>query len=174
MQDGYQHERHRLREVERVHRVLEDRLRLPEVALDIGGGAFGAALQQEVSVRQDDRVVVDVDDARVRCCPLGDGVDVVAVRDAGADVEELPDASFGRQVAHRPDEKGSVGADVGSGVLDPAYSSGGSLDRFTVDGEVVRPAPQVVIHPSGVSHAVVDERRAVVVRRPSAHRCLWL
>ena len=47
---------------------------------------------------QDDRVVVDVDDLRVRGDPLGDLVRVVGGRQAGADVQELADLRLAGQV----------------------------------------------------------------------------
>jgi hypothetical protein len=48
-------------------------------------------------VREYDRVVVDVDDARFGGGALCDLVGVVRGGEAGADVKELPDARLGRQ-----------------------------------------------------------------------------
>lgn len=50
--------------------------------------------QQCPGVRRDELVVVDVDHADLRIDPVGDLVDVVLGRQAGADVDDLPDAGF--------------------------------------------------------------------------------
>jgi hypothetical protein len=97
-------------------------------------------------VREHDRVVVHVYDPRPRCLPLGDLVDVVLLRDAGADVEELPDPRLVNQMAHDPAEEGSVGACVVADALEPAGPRGiGPLGRLPVDLEVGGPAKKVVV-----------------------------
>jgi len=50
-----------------------------------------AAGQQRPGVKQDDGIVVNVDNAGVRRRRKHDLVRVVGSRDAGADVEKLPD-----------------------------------------------------------------------------------
>jgi hypothetical protein len=54
-------------------------------------------------VQQDDRVVVDVDHAGIRGDPLRDLVRVAGGGDAGADIQELPEAaSAARYLVARP------------------------------------------------------------------------
>lgn len=71
-------------------------------------------------------IVVHVDDPAVRRGPLGDLMGVVLPGDACADIEELPDAGVGREVAHHPAEQGTVGADIG-----PHAVKAGLASRFT-------------------------------------------
>jgi hypothetical protein len=56
----------------------------------IGAAAFGCAGQQLVGVSQHDRVVIDIDNPGVQSGPLRHLVSVVLLRDARADVQELP------------------------------------------------------------------------------------
>ena len=53
-------------EVEEATGVVEDRLRIAHIGLDVVRGAFGPADQQGLRVAQDDGVVVRVDDPRRR------------------------------------------------------------------------------------------------------------
>ena len=62
-------------------------------------------------VQQDDGVVIDVDNARVRCRRVHDLVRVVRGRDAGADIEELPDAGLGGEEPGHPGKERPIGPD---------------------------------------------------------------
>jgi hypothetical protein len=64
--------------------------------------------QQRAGVREDDRVVVHVDDPGLRRDRLGDLVGAARGRDAGADVEELPDPRLAGEVTDGPAEKRAV------------------------------------------------------------------
>lgn len=81
------------------------------VDLDVLGGALGGGTQQGRRVGEDDRVVVAVDDARVRGGLLGDLVKVGLGGDAGADVEELAYSPLGEP----------AGGAVHEGAVDPGH-----------------------------------------------------
>jgi hypothetical protein len=68
----------------------------------------GVAVQDEPTVPDRDVVMVDVDHARPRRGLLGDLVDVLLGRDAGADVEELADAGLADQEPGSAAEEGLV------------------------------------------------------------------
>ena len=112
-----------------------------------------AAGQQTTGVREHDRVVVHVDDESLRGDRLGDRVGVTRGRDAGADVQELPDPLIGGQVAHRAGQEGP-------GRADRCHQAGEDghcfLTRAAVGGEVVPPAEPVVLDPGDVGHAGID------------------
>ena len=99
----------RLAEVQGAGRLLEDLVRVPQVGVEVRGDALRAAGQQRAGVRQHQRVVVDVDDAALRRDGLGHLVGVAGRGQPGAEVEELPDARLGGQVAHAAGEEGPVG-----------------------------------------------------------------
>jgi hypothetical protein len=104
-------------------------------------------------MRQDQRVVVDVDDARLRSHPLGDLVGVVGGGQAGADVEELPDAGLTGQVTHRAGEEGAARL----GVLHNGREDLADLVAdLAVDGVVVLAAEPVVPDPGAVGGARVQ------------------
>jgi hypothetical protein len=54
---------------------------------------------------QDQRIVVDVDDARLRCDLLGHLMRVVEGGQSRSDVEELPDSDLRGQVTDGTDEE---------------------------------------------------------------------
>ena len=110
LQDGHQRDRDRPGEVKQPSRLVQDPACVTQVAVDEGGLAFRAADQQRAGVGQDHRIVVHVDHAGRRGDRLGDLVGVVRGRDAGTDVEELPNAGLGRQVAHRATQERTVRA----------------------------------------------------------------
>jgi len=91
-QDRDQAQRDGLIEVQCPRGLFEDLRRVLEVGVDVVGESLGPAGQQRTRVRENDGVVVDVDDPRVRGDALGDLVDVLRGGQPGADVEELPDA----------------------------------------------------------------------------------
>jgi hypothetical protein len=80
-------------------------------------------------------------------------VSVVRGRDAGADVQELPDARLAGQVTHRAGEE----LPVGPGPRGHArIGCGGLLGGLPVSGVVVLAAQPVVINPGLVSDARVE------------------
>src|SRR6185437_16428328 len=90
VQDGDQHDRHRLGEVQQLARLVEDCAGVAQVGVDVPVDPDVGAGKQGAGVREDDGVVVDVDDPCFRGDGLGDLVGAARRRDAGADVEELP------------------------------------------------------------------------------------
>jgi hypothetical protein len=103
-------------------------------------------------MRQDDGVVVDVDDPGLWRYALGHLVRVVGGGDPGADVEELPDLRLGGQEADRAGQEGAVGPDREHQVR---LRLQGPLAGLTVRGEVVLPAQPVVIDAGYVGDAGV-------------------
>jgi phenylacetic acid degradation operon negative regulatory protein len=97
-QDAAQDQRDGPAEVQRVGRLGHDLVRFTQVGVDIGGGALGGAGQQGARVGQHQGVVIDIDDAGLGRYPLRDLMGVVGRGQAGADVEELPDARVLGQV----------------------------------------------------------------------------
>ena len=107
-------------------------------------------------MREDEGVVVDVDDPRLGRDALGDLVGVVGRGQAGADVEELPDAGLSRQVAHRTTEEQPVHARVLDDLGEPR---GDAVADLAVDRVVVLAAEPVVPDARRVGHRGVDLRR---------------
>ena len=96
--------------------------------------------------------MVNVDDAGFRRDGLSHLVDIAAGRYAGADVEELAQASLAGQVARGAGEEGAVGPRGRDDIrVDPHRLFAG----FPVDGEVVLAAEQVVVDPRDVRDARV-------------------
>jgi len=126
-----------------------------QVGLEVVGGAGRVAGQQRPGVREHDRVVVDVDDPRVRGGPLRDLVGVVRGGDPGADVEELPDAGLRGQVAHGPAEERAVAADAHSHERVGRHEL---LGQLAVGGEVVLAAEPVVVDPGDMRDAGIERR----------------
>ena len=89
-------------------RVGQDSLGFAQVGQDDAGGA--AAGQQRVGVHVHDGVVVDVGDPGARRGLGGDLVHVPGGRDAGADVDDLPDARLPGQEPHGPLQERPVGS----------------------------------------------------------------
>jgi hypothetical protein len=119
------------------------------------------------SVREHDGVVVHVHHPALRRDGLGDLVGVACGRDAGADVEKLPDPRLPGEVADNPAQEGPVGpgreahfrGDLEHGI------DGGPVGRI-----VVLAAQQVVVDPGLVGHAGVERRPAGRFR--TRHGCL--
>jgi hypothetical protein len=111
-------------------------------------------------VREHDRVVVHVHDPGLRHRALGHLVSVVGRGQAGADVQELPDAGLGGQVVHRAAEELALRADAGQ---DRRVCRDDLLGSLAIGGEVVLPAQPVVVDPGDVSRADVDPGRRGVV-----------
>jgi RNA polymerase sigma factor (sigma-70 family) len=79
--------------------MREDLLRFTHVCFDVNGPALRLAHQQCAAVGEHGRVVVHVHDARGRVGRLRDLVDVTHAGQSRADVEELGDPRFRREVA---------------------------------------------------------------------------
>jgi hypothetical protein len=108
-------------------------------------------------VREDDRVVVDVNDPAFRRHLLGDLVRIVRGRDAGADVEKLADSRIFSQIAHCTGQKGTIGANRENDIWI-------GLDRLLtghpVGGEIVLPAKPVIINAATCATLVSMDRAA--------------
>jgi hypothetical protein len=87
---------------------------------------------------------------------MGDLVRIAGRRDAGADVEELPDASGAGQVPDRAGEKSPLSPDT---TTESRPSGQRPLDRLPVDGEVALPAKPVVIDPRLMRPGRIDADR---------------
>jgi len=108
VQDRDQQNRDRLIEAEHRAdpRVPGDRVRIAQVAVDDRGA--GHPMQHVARVRDDHRVVVDVHHAAVRRLRARHLVHVAHRRQAGPDVEELPDPEVAGEVADGPPEEEPV------------------------------------------------------------------
>jgi len=91
-QHRQQHDRSRLAEIQRPSGSSQDLIRIPQVSIDVVSCARWSAGQHRAGVRNDDRVVIGIDDAGLGSDPLSHLVRVIRRRDACADIEELPDA----------------------------------------------------------------------------------
>jgi hypothetical protein len=80
-------------------------------------------------------------------------VGVVGRGQAGADVEELPDARLGHQVVHRAGEELALQAGDHHEVGEHAEQR---LADLTIDGEVILSAQQEIPYPGRVRHRRVD------------------
>jgi hypothetical protein len=120
LQDRHQHHGDRLAEIQQISGTGEDLARVAQVGVDVFGGTTRVAGQQRPGMGEHNWVVVGIDDPAFRRDGLGDLMGVARGRDAGADVEELPDASFFDQETHCPREVRPVRArgqhDVGEGI----------------------------------------------------------
>jgi hypothetical protein len=150
VQDRDQHDRHRPREVQRPRRLLQDRVSIAQIGVQVVDQALVAAGQQDPRVGEHDRVIIHVDHARLRRRRLSDLVRVVRGRDAGAEIKELPDARAGGQLAHRPGQKLPVSPRARD---HPRVGGGRFLGRLPVGGKVVRAAQPVIVDPGLVRDA---------------------
>jgi hypothetical protein len=121
--------------------------------------------QQQLAVRDRDRLGVHVHHPAVRVQPLRDLVHVAGGRDAGTEVEELVDAGRG-QPPHRALQERPVGP---GDVPDLRRDAQQRVRQLPVRFEVVRAAEKVVVHPGRVRAGVVHPVRRPV-GAPSAHR----
>ena len=104
-------------------------------------------------MEQDDGIVIDVDNARVRRRRKHDLVRIVSGRDAGADVEKLPDPGLGGQESGRPGEERPVGPHR----LDDSRVGGDNgVAGRPVSGEIVLAAEPVVMHARTMRDARID------------------
>jgi len=162
MQHGDEHQRDRLGEVQRVpdRRVGEDLFRFAHVRVDVDGLTLGLAHQQRAAVREHDRVVVHVHDARGRISLLRDLVDVTHAGQSRADVEELGNARVGGQVPDGAAEERPV-LPRGRSHRRPRHQR--LFSDLPVSGKVVLAAKEVVVHPGRVRLGRIDLRRDGVV-----------
>jgi hypothetical protein len=117
-------------------------------------------------MHQHDRVVVDIDDPGGRVDRLDDLVDVGAGRDAGAEVEELPDPQLPGKEAHGPTHEAAVLQDADADAWEHGRDR---LPGVAVGGEVVLAAKPVVVSAGRMGHRGVDLRRKparIVLDRP--------
>ena len=156
MQDPDQHHRHRLGEVQRAGRGRHDLGHVPQVLVEVGGGALGAGGQQGTGMGENDRVVVHVHDPAVGRHVLRHLVGVVGGGDAGADVKELPNAGLAGQVPHGPGQERPVSPHALHHVR--VFPHGG-LGGGPVRGEVVLAAEPVIVDAGNVGDAGVDLRQ---------------
>ena len=114
-------------------------------------------------------VVVDVDHAGIRGDALRHLVRVAGGRDAGADIQELPDGGLGGQVPGRPAEEGPVGAHP---VAQPGRRGQHALGRLPVGGEVILAAQPVVVDAGLVGVPGIELRQVIAGHSgdPSAGR----
>src|SRR5439155_23065187 len=132
-QDPQHHEGDGLGEVQRLGRLVQDPVGVAYIGVHVAGDALWTAGEQGPRMDQHQGVVVHVDDAALRGDRLGDLVGVVGGGQAGADVEELPDARLAGQIPDGPDEKGAGG----TGDLDDIREYLTHLiAELPVDGEV--------------------------------------
>jgi hypothetical protein len=161
VQDGQQHERDGLGEVECLadRGIREDLLRLAQVCLDIRGAAVRRRRQQRTGVGEDERVVVGVNDAASGCDRLGYLMGVTRARQPSADVKELSDARLAGQVAHRSREKLPVlpGGDACRWQSLQSDFRGRAIDR-----EVVLAAEKIIVHSRRMRPRDVDSRRSLL------------
>jgi hypothetical protein len=107
-------------------------------------------------VQDRDGVVVHVDDPGLRRLLLGDLVRIARGRQAGADVEELPDTRLGDQVPDRAGQESPVGP---YGLQNAGERFVAGLGGPAIGLEVVLAAQPVVIDPGRVGNTGIDAFR---------------
>ncbi len=167
--DRDQHDRHRAGEVQRPCRVRQDRARIAQVRVEVVGRPLRRAGEQRPGMGEHDRVVVHVDHAAVLRHRLGHLVGVVRGRDAGTDVEELPDPRLGGQEPHHAGQERPVGAHRGD---DAGVGRDHRVACRAVGRVVVLATQPVVVHPGAVRHGGVD-RLPVTGGRRGARGARW-
>jgi hypothetical protein len=130
--------------------VLQHLFRLVHVGGGHGGVVVGG--EDRATVREDDRVDVDVDDPRVGGDLLRDLVGVPGRRQAGPDVDELPDPLPGHVPHGTPQERAVLLGEL----TDLGHRLGDALDGLPVDPVVVLAPEVVVIHPGHAGPGGVD------------------
>jgi hypothetical protein len=123
---------------------------IPEVCPD--GDAAAGAGEHGLAMQDHDRVIVGVGDSRIRAGFGGHLVKRALGGQAGADVQELPDARLGGQVPGGHPQEGAVGQRLSPGLRDQSHDLLGSCP---VSGEIVLAAEVVVIHPRHVGNRCV-------------------
>jgi len=161
-QDSQHRDRDRLREVQRLGGSLQDLVGVARVGIDVVGDALRGAGEQSPSVRQYERIVVDIDDAALRRDRLRDLMGVVEGGQAGTDVEELPNPRFAGEVCDDADEER---ANRASQVADVREDLEDLITHFAVHREVVLAAQPVVPDTGRVRDGRVDLGSLIVGRR---------
>jgi hypothetical protein len=87
-------------------------------------------------------------------------VGVIRRRDAGPDIQELPDPRLARQETHCPAQERPVRAGRYAQVRRGLQSL---ITHYPVSGKIVLPAKPVVIHPGLVGDAGVNHGRLIVI-----------
>ena len=112
-------------------------------------------------------IVVHINHPAAGLHALGDLVGVVRRRDAGADVQKLPDARHPRQVAHRIGQESPLRADIAQ---DSRIGLNHLLGGLPVNREIILAAQPVVVDPGDVRHAGVQAARGRPARAERALR----
>jgi hypothetical protein len=126
--------------------VGQDRGGVAQVGLD--DSRVWIVGQQPSAERHGDRVLVYVHHACVRGDVLRDLVHIADGREAGAEVDELPDALAGQE-PHGAAQEGAVVSRDEFGVW---FQFEELLGQPPVDGEVLAAAPEVVVDLGGAGH----------------------
>lgn len=135
--------------------VLQDALRLPQIRRHDDGAVVRR--QQRATVREHDRVVVDVGHLGVGVDLLRRLVGVLLGRQAAADVQELVDPRSSHQVLHPLDEGFPVLDRAATGVRDVLQVG---RRTFAVGGEIVLATEQCVIDARDGRGGSVELRRS--------------
>jgi hypothetical protein len=151
-----------LGEVERAGGLPQDGVWVVQVGLDVVGRALRGAGKQRAGVHQDQRIVVDIDDPRLRGHRLGDLMRIVRGGQPGTDVEELADPGLTGQEPHGAAEERPISASGGAHVRQELQDL---FSDLPVGGEVVLAAQPVVPDPCGMRHARVEPRLERLVGR---------
>jgi hypothetical protein len=128
------------------------------------------ALPYSMHTTRQHTIIVHVDDPGGRGERLNHLVDVRLGRDAGADVEELPDARLGRQPRHGAAQERPVRADVADHGRPDLHDGLGCL---AVGREIVLAAQPVVVDPGRMRHVRPQVDRAAARRLGSGHVRLY-
>jgi hypothetical protein len=169
-EDGDQHQRHRLVEVEGGTDLGagQDGVRVAEVGQRERRAALRGAGHQRARVREHQRIVVRVEHAGVRMDRLRHLVDVGGRRDPGTDVEELADPDLAREVADGTVEERPVGPRHRADRRDPLSDH---VAQCPVRRVVVLATQPVVVHARLVRHSGVDLRRIRVRHWAGSFTC---
>ena len=156
VEDADQHDGDRLAEIQQPGGGAQHVFGISDISVEVSARPFRGAGEERPRVREDHRVVVDVDDPALRSHGLGDLVCVFRHRQPGAEVKELTDTAVRDQVAHRRGEERALRSysahDVGVGRLR-------LLADLAIGLEVVLPAQPVVVDPGRVrDRRVIRER----------------
>jgi hypothetical protein len=149
-----------LAEVKRLGGLGDDRGHVPGVRVQVGDAA--GAGEQPAGRVEHHRVVIGVHDPRLRGDRLGYLMGVAPVRDAGPDVQELPDPGLRGEVADGPGEERPVAVHA---LQDDGVGLGGTAGRLPV-GLVVAGAAEPVV----VDARDVRDRRVDLLARPMGLR----